>query len=167
MKHATVAAVALALSTLTAAVSAADNQTPNMMQWQERMQQMDMMLDQARKSNDPQQHQKLMNEHMQSMQEGMGMMKGMMGQNGMGGPMSSGKDAGKGMGSMDINQRMEMMQNRMDMMQTMMQHMMGQQAEEMRMGPGMRQGMGPGSGMGMGGSGSGMGSGMGQGGMGK
>ncbi|MFP5505883.1 MAG: hypothetical protein ACLGH6_06770 [Gammaproteobacteria bacterium] len=148
MKHATLAATTIAFALLTGTATAAEHRGPDMTQWQERMQRMDRMLDQARKSDDPQQHQKLMQEHMQSMQEGMGMMRGMRGDgmgmsgDGKGGPMASGKDAGKSMGSMDANQRMDMMQQRMDMMQMMMEHMMGQQAEQMRMGPGMGQGMG-------------------------
>lgn len=142
MTHATLAATTIAIALLTGSATAAEHRGPDMTQWQERMQRMDRMLDQARKSDDPQQHQKLMQEHMQSMQEGMGMMRGMRG-DGMGmsgdGKGMMGQD---GMGAMDANQRMDMMQQRMDMMQMMMEHMMGQQAEQMRMRPGMGQGMG-------------------------
>ena len=59
----------------------------------------------------------LMAEHMKTMQEGMGMMKGMSGMGGMGG-MAGPKGA-----PADLSQRQTMMEQRMDMMQTMMEMM--------------------------------------------
>ena len=56
----------------------------------------------------------LMAEHMKTMQEGMGMMKGMSGMGGMAGPKSA---------PADLSQRQTMMEQRMDMMQTMMEMM--------------------------------------------
>jgi hypothetical protein len=69
------------------------------------------MMDRMQKTTDPQERQKLMREHMQSMREGMGMMKGM----------------GSGMMGGDPKHRQEMMGSRMDMMQMMMEQMMQHQ----------------------------------------
>ena len=84
-------------------------------------------MDKIRKTTDPKERQKLMQEHMQAMQENMKMMRG------MGGPMMTGggehgsmmmgskKD---GMTEGDMMKRHGMMENRMDMMQMMMEQMM-------------------------------------------
>ena len=59
----------------------------------------------------PEERSALMAEHMKTMQEGMGMMKGM---GGMTGPQSP---------PTDMTQRQNMIEQRMDMMQTMMEMM--------------------------------------------
>ena len=74
-------------------------------------------MDKIRKTTDPKERQKLMQEHMQAMQANMEMMRG------MGGPMMMGGQKGGAMGG-DPKQRQEMMEKRMDMMQMMMEQMM-------------------------------------------
>ena len=68
----------------------------------------------------PEERNKLMADHIKSMQDGMAMMN-MMGGSGMGG--MGGMQGGKPMPG-DLNQRQQMMEKRMDMMQSMMQMMM-------------------------------------------
>ena len=88
-------------------------------------------------TNDPDKRKQLMNEHMQSMQENMMMMRG------MGGGMMMGVDAGKKGGAMmskdtgsyEKGQRHQMMEQRMDMMQMMMEQMMEQMMAEKGMVP--------------------------------
>ena len=72
------------------------------------MKRMQEQMAQIRASTDPKERQRLMGEHMKTLQESMGRMGGMMG-------------GGK---AMDPGQRMQMMERRMDMMQMMMQQMM-------------------------------------------
>lgn len=64
-------------------------------------------------TSDPVERQRLMDEHMKSMKEGMSMMAGPMGNSGV----------GKGGGG-TMSMRMDRMEGRMDMMQQMMQQMM-------------------------------------------
>jgi hypothetical protein len=84
-------------------------------QMQERMKTMQVQMDRIHKTTDPAERRKLMQEHMQSMREGMGMMKG------MGGGMGAGMMGG------DPKQRQDMMERRMDMMHMMMEQMMQHQ----------------------------------------
>jgi len=100
---------------------------------------MQSQLEQMAKSKDPAQRQKLLQEHMQTMQENMMAGKSMMGgmmdcpmmKDGMmGGGMGMGMMGGKGgMGTSGgddmMAKRMEMMEKRMDMMQMMIQTNMG------------------------------------------
>lgn len=92
---------------------------------QELMTKMQAQMDKLRATSDPNERQKLMQEHMTTMREAM---KGM---HGMGGPMMGmmgGGPAGKApQGTAD--ERMRAMEGRMDMMQMMMEQMM--QREEM------------------------------------
>lgn len=147
------AAIAAMLAASLVQAAPPEGQMP--MQMRERMQNMDRIMEQVRKTDDPDQHQRLMREHMQEMRNAMGDMRGMMGGGmGMSGGMGGGDKSGQSMGGgmmgdrpmmkgdgkdMDPGRRMDMMQERMDMMQTMMEHMMEQQSEQMRMrgGPGM------------------------------
>ncbi len=77
-------------------------------------------------TSDPTEHQKLMQEHMQTMLEDMQAMRT------MGGPMMMGSDQGGGgakgnhkqKARGDMTQRQEMMEKRMDMMQMMMEQML-------------------------------------------
>jgi hypothetical protein len=78
-------------------------------QMMERMKTMHAQMDKIRQTADPKEREKLMAEHMKTMQEGMQMMQG------MGGGM---------MGMMGGGQGPQMMEGRMDMMQMMMEQMM-------------------------------------------
>jgi len=89
-------------------------------QMMDRMKTMQAQMDKIRQTTDPKEREKLMTEHMKSMQEGMRMMRGMGG--GMMGMMGGGMMGG-GAGS----QSMPMMEGRMDMMQMMMEQMMQHQ----------------------------------------
>lgn len=95
------------------------------------MQKMLAEMDAIRETKDPAERQRLMDEHMRTMQDTMQamhamggpMMMNMMGPQGMGGGGSqaqSGKPGGMGA-------RMDMMERRMDMMQMMMEQMLQQQ----------------------------------------
>lgn len=112
-------------------------QTPRMddkqmAQMQERMKEMQSQMERVYKTKDPDERRKLMLEHMESMNQGMKMMRG------MGGGMMMGMMGGKsgGMGSMmgdggkpvmDPKQRQDMMEKRIDMMHMMMEQMMQHQ----------------------------------------
>jgi hypothetical protein len=104
---------------------------------------MQQQMDRIRQTKDPKERQKLLQEHMQSMQEGMSMMRGMGGPMMMGmmggqkdamgpGMMGGGQKGGMGpgmmgggpMAGMDPKQQQEFTQRRMDMMQMMMEQMM-------------------------------------------
>jgi hypothetical protein len=101
------------------------------------MKKMQQQMDKIRATTDPKERQKLMDEHMRSMNEGMTMMRGMggpmmmggkpgaMGPGMMGGDQKSGM--GPGMMGGDPKQQQEMMGRRMDMMQMMMEQMMQHQ----------------------------------------
>jgi hypothetical protein len=139
MKRKTLLFVTLMVASMM--VSAAP-QGGGMMNMQERVQKMDRMMEQARKTDDSDQHRELMQQHMKEMRETMSQMHemmggrqqmmqqmggGMMGKDGKGGMMGkSGEGAGMGMSP-------EMMQKRMDMMQMMMDQMMEHQRERDRM----------------------------------
>lgn len=97
---------------------AMDKQMPQM---QEKMKAMQAQMDKIRKTSDPMERQKLMQAHMQAMQENMKMMHGM-GSGQSGGMMMGAKK--DGMTDGDMMKRHEMMEKRMDMMQMMMDQMM-------------------------------------------
>jgi hypothetical protein len=104
---------------------------------QELFKQMQAQMDKLRVTTDPAERQKLMQEHMATMQAVMKDMRGMGGPmmmgGGMGPGMMGGGPAGKapsGKPPAGADQRMQMMEQRMDMMQMMMDQMM--QHEEMR-----------------------------------
>lgn len=82
---------------------------------QEHMKEMRQTMERIHRTDDPAEHGRLMQEHMEMMHKGMGSMRGMM---------------GMGAGKSDEEHR-QMMERRMDMMQEMMQqmmeHMMAQQ----------------------------------------
>ena len=78
------------------------------------MKAMQEMHDKMMAAKTPEERSALMAEHMKTMQEGMGMMKGMGGMGGMGGPKSP---------PTTMTERQTMMEQRMDMMQTMMEMM--------------------------------------------
>jgi len=85
--------------------------TPEMARMANQMKAMQEMHGRMVASKTPEERNALMAEHMKTMQEGMGMMKGM---GGMTPPNSQ---------STDMNQRQTMMEQRMEMMQTMMEMM--------------------------------------------
>jgi hypothetical protein len=94
-------------------------------QMMNRMKEMQAHMEKIRQTTDPNERQKLMAEHMKSMQEGMQMMRGagggMMGM--MGGAAGGGMMGPRGGGG----QSPQMMERRMDMMQMMMEQMMQHQ----------------------------------------
>ena len=88
--------------------------TPEMARMANQMKAMQEMHDKMMAAKTPEERSALMAEHMKTMQEGMGMMKGMGGMGGMGGPKSP---------PTTMTERQTMMEQRMDMMQTMMEMM--------------------------------------------
>jgi hypothetical protein len=87
---------------------------------------MQEQMDRIRQTKDPKTREKLLQEHMQTMQKQMQDMRGMGGETMM---EAMGQKGGHGMGSesgMDPEARQRMMQDRMDMMQMMMEQMMNQ-----------------------------------------
>ena len=92
---------------------------------QQGMKKMHDQMDRIRKTTDPKERQKLLDEHFQTMMENMKAMRGMGGSMMMGGDQKGGPMAGQAGG------RAGAMEHRMDMMQMMMDHMM--QREQMRM----------------------------------
>ena len=106
-----------------------------MEQVQEHFKVMQELMADAQKEHDPARRMAMMNEHLQQMNQmmgmmGGGMMGGMMGKGMMGGSNQS----GTGQGNMTMEQRLEMMQQRMGMMQglmgQMMQHMTVEHEDE-------------------------------------
>ena len=103
---------------------------------------MQAQLDRIGRAKNPQERQRLLQEHMQTMRENMmlgkGMMGDMMGCSMMEGGMMGGGMMGGGMGMMGggtapdaAMNRMNMMEKRMDMMQMMMEQMTKSQAQPM------------------------------------
>ena len=116
-----------ALSADEPADTTAADQAAALQKMQDQLKQMQEEMAQIRKTQDPAKRRALMQQHWQSMTQGMQMMNQccggpMMGRMGMGGP---GCCAGGMHGQMMMNP--EMMQNRMDMMQMMMDQMMQHQ----------------------------------------
>ena len=85
--------------------------TPEMARMANHMKAMQEMHDKMMTAKTPEERSALMAEHMKTMQDGMGMMKGMGGMAGSKSPPSS------------MTERQTMMEQRMDMMQTMMEMM--------------------------------------------
>jgi len=131
---------AIAACALSAPIaSAQDTATPDkpamgmdmgqqMSQMQQNVTAMQAQMDQIRATTDPKERRKLMQAHMQAMQDNMTAMSG------MGGPMKKGGQAGgmamgdgKPMAGGDMMQRHQMMENRMSMMQMMMEQMLQHQ----------------------------------------
>lgn len=94
-------------------------------QAQETMRKLQEQMRQIRLTGDSKERRKLMDEHMQTMQEGMKQLRGMSGMKKPGGMMMGGDGRPGGMMKMH-----DMMDMRMEMMETMMEQMM--QREEMR-----------------------------------
>ncbi len=89
------------------------------------MEKMQAQMQRLMQTQDPKEREKLLHEHMQTMQESMKMMSGMMSQGMMGGGKSGDAKSGQGMFlGMSADQRMQMMEQRMDMMQKMMEQML-------------------------------------------
>ena len=92
------------------------------------MEKMQQQMQRLMQTQDPKDRDKLLKEHMQTMQEQMKMMSGMMGQGMMkDGGMAGGAKGGQGM---PTDQRMQMMEQRMDMMQKMMDQMLKHQDQK-------------------------------------
>ena len=96
------------------AKSMPDKTTPEMAQMANQMKAMQEMHNKMMTAKTPEERNALMADHMKSMQDGMGMMKGMGGIGAMSGPKAS---------PADMAQRQAQMEQRMDMMQTMMEMM--------------------------------------------
>ena len=88
-----------------------DNQMPQML---ENMKKLQTQMEKIRKTTDPKERRKLLQEHMQAMQAGMNMMQS------VGGPTMM-RMLGDKPGTSDPKQQQEMMAWRMDMMQMMME----------------------------------------------
>ncbi len=94
---------------------------------QENTTKMQVQLDRIAKAETPQERQKLLMEHMQTMRENM-MLGQQMATGGMGCPMMGMMGAGGPAGEPDaMMNRMQQMERRMDMMQMMMERQMGAQ----------------------------------------
>ena len=85
--------------------------TPEMTRMADQTKAMQEMHDKMMVAKTPEERSALMAEHMKSMQEGMGMMKGMVGMAGSNSPATN------------MTERQTMMEQRLDMMQTMMEMM--------------------------------------------
>lgn len=127
------AALAILVPTAYAATEHGGTAMP-MMQMQERMQQMQKLMDRIRTTKNPRERRKLMQEHMRDMRRAMSMMGG--GKGGMmmgGGMMGSGKGGmmGGANGRPMSPERMQGMMQKMEDRQQMMQMMMNQMMEHM------------------------------------
>ena len=96
-----------------ASKSTSGKTTPEMAQMDNQMKAMREMHDKVMAAKTPAERDALMAEHMKTMKEGMGMMKGM---SGMAGTQAKGAPA-------DMTQRQRMMEQRLDMMQSMLEMM--------------------------------------------
>jgi hypothetical protein len=132
---------AIAACALSAPIASAQDQTApdkpamgmdmgqQMSQMQQNMTAMQAQMARIRATTDPTERRKLMQAHMQAMQESMTAMRGMGGPNMMGGGQRGGMAMGDGKptGGGDMMQRHQMMENRMSMMQMMMEQMLQHQ----------------------------------------
>jgi hypothetical protein len=91
---------------------------------QENIKKMQHQMDMIATTTDPKERQKLMQEHMQTMQENMKAMRSMGGPTMKGGGMAMDDKKGGGMMGGDVKKRQDGMEKRMDMMQMMMEQMM-------------------------------------------
>ena len=98
-------------------------QMQQMQQMESRMQAMRALMERIQNTEDPEERQRLMDEHAKSMQQGMMMMGDMMRGQAQGGQCAA-NDTTCGMQRMQGQQ--DMMRQHMGMMQMMMQQMMGQ-----------------------------------------
>ena len=102
----------------------------------EKMKKMQEQMSKIQSATDPKERQKLMEDHMQSMREGMKMMGamggGMMDKKKKGEPKTDGGDKMGGM-QMGMMKHHKMMEERMDMMQMMMEQMMEHEGAEQKM----------------------------------
>lgn len=126
------------------AVAVQSKERPADIEWQREqardiVTKMQKQMNEIRHAKNPQERRKLMREHMQTMQEGMNMMRSMGSGMMMGGSMMGGGMQGSGnmMGSMggsnmDANAN-NMMEMRMEMMTEMMEQMMQQEQMSQRM----------------------------------
>jgi hypothetical protein len=131
---AAIAACALSVPIASAQDQAApDKPAMGMGQQMSRMQQnmtaMQAQMEQIRATSDPTERRKLLQAHMQAMQDNMKAMGGMGGPMMMGGGQPGGmaKGDGKPMAGGDMMQRHQMMENRMSMMHLMMEQMLQHQ----------------------------------------
>ena len=125
------AAIAQETAPKAAPAPQAQAQMPQMAQMQGKMKEMQTLMNRLHATEDPTERERLMNEHMQRMQEAMTMMNHMAMGLGGGGPgmrECAAGDTACGMERMQTQQGM--MGQRMDMMQMMMQQMMGRMAEQ-------------------------------------
>ena len=95
----------------------------NMGEMHGNMQEMKKVMADIKQETDPKKRQQLMHKHMQSMQQGMGMMMGDM-------KREHAMEGHKEMSVMQMNERMGMMEKHMKMMQMMMDQMMQHNSED-------------------------------------
>jgi len=136
---------AIVACALSSPILAADDKAPTatpamgmdmdrqMSQMQASMKIMQQQMERLRTTTDPRERQKLMQQHMQAMQDHMKMMRGMGGPmmsggaTGMGGPMKMGDGMAmgerKGMADDDMMRHHDMLEKRVDMLQMMMEQM--------------------------------------------
>lgn len=95
---------------------------------EEHMQEMTSLMGRIKTEQDPAVREKLMQKHMEAMEEGMQM-------------MTHGTNKGSDMNSMSMEKRMGMMSERMHMMEMMMEQMMGQMRSSQDMQQPQSQGM--------------------------
>jgi hypothetical protein len=114
--------VALTACAVSAPIASAQDkhvhEKPGMTMDMEKMKAMQAQMETIRIVTDPEVRQRLMQDHMQAMQDGMKDMRG------MGGPMMHGGMMKGGMKDGEMMKRHAMMEERMDMMQMMMEQMM-------------------------------------------
>jgi hypothetical protein len=123
--HVLIALTSLVLTCAAQLQNVAAQPAAEMGQMQARMQEMQALMERIRNTSDPAERQRLMDEHMRAMHDGMAMMGRMGGQGGPGpGAECSQHDSECRMREMQREQRM--MGERMGMMQMMMQQMMDQ-----------------------------------------
>ena len=107
----------VAVALLAAAPLAYAGRGPDEIQFRQRIQKMDKLIEQADSAKTPAEHGRLLEQHMQEMRACMSMM------NGGGTGMSKSTDSA----AAPMNDRMMQMEQRMEMMQMMMDQMMKQQ----------------------------------------
>jgi hypothetical protein len=126
ISHVLIALISVAFTCAAQLPNAAAQPAAEVGQMQARMQEMQALRERVRNTSDPAERQRLMDEHMRAMHDGVAMMGRMMGE--QGGPVRAGEcrqnDNECRMRQMQGEQRM--MGERMSMMQMMMQQMMDQ-----------------------------------------
>ena len=120
------ATVALRAQTAEEGVPASE-MTPMMQQMQGRMQAMRQQMERIHATDDPEERQRLMREHMETMHQGMQMVGGPVGRQD---PVAECEESDTDCRMRQMETQQEAMGQRMGMMRMMMQHMMQHMAEQ-------------------------------------